>query len=282
MTSFQASPPGLAMFDVTCSYSRPLYLESMTEVPPQPPMPATPAPSKKPWFKRWWVWVIAGVVVLGGIGGALGGGDTEESLQADEPAPEVSQDDESDVVEEASVAEEDEAEAEPVEEPAEDPEPVEEPEPTEEAVPEGPDLTASQANAVRSAENYVSMTAFSRDGLIEQLEFEQYSTEDATFAVDHINADWGAEAVEKAEDYIDMMGFSKQGLIDQLEFDKFTPEDANNAADVIDVDWNAEAAEKAQDYVDMMGFSRQSLIDQLIFDGFTPEQAAHGASAVGL
>lgn len=31
--------------------------------------------SRKPWYKRWWVWAIAAVVVISGIGNALGGGD---------------------------------------------------------------------------------------------------------------------------------------------------------------------------------------------------------------
>ena len=29
---------------------------------------------KKPFYKKWWVWTIAGVLVLGGIGSAMGGG----------------------------------------------------------------------------------------------------------------------------------------------------------------------------------------------------------------
>ena len=37
-----------------------------------PPDAAPPRP-KKPWFKRWWVWVL-GVVVLAGAANALGGG----------------------------------------------------------------------------------------------------------------------------------------------------------------------------------------------------------------
>ena len=32
--------------------------------------PAQPKP-KKPWYKKWWIWVIVGVLVVGGIGGAF-------------------------------------------------------------------------------------------------------------------------------------------------------------------------------------------------------------------
>lgn len=37
-----------------------------------------PTPSKKPWFKKWWVW-LGIVVLLMGIGNALGGGGTTQS-----------------------------------------------------------------------------------------------------------------------------------------------------------------------------------------------------------
>ncbi|WP_329604319.1 Ltp family lipoprotein [Mycolicibacterium fortuitum] len=52
--------------------------------------------------------------------------------------------------------------------------------------------TVSQRNAVRTAKSYLSYTAFSRKGLIQQLEYEGFSTVDATFAVDSIAVDWNA------------------------------------------------------------------------------------------
>jgi hypothetical protein len=84
----------------------------------------------------------------------------------------------------------------------------------------------SQQNAVRKAESYVDYTAFSRQGLIEQLEYDDFSTEDATFAVDSINVDWNEQAVKKAKSYLDYTAFSHSGLIDQLEYDGFTPAQA--------------------------------------------------------
>src|SRR5699024_2065096 len=50
--------------------------------------------------------------------------------------------------------------------------------------------SVSQQNALESAESYLSFTAFSRSGLIEQLEFEGYSNADATWAVDNVTVDW--------------------------------------------------------------------------------------------
>ena len=86
--------------------------------------------------------------------------------------------------------------------------------------------TVSQLNAVRSAKNYLRVMAFSRQGLIHQLEFEGYSTADATYGVDHSGANWYDQAVKKAKEYLRVMPYSKQGLIDQLEFQGFTYEQA--------------------------------------------------------
>jgi hypothetical protein len=87
-------------------------------------------------------------------------------------------------------------------------------------------LTTGQRNAVRKAESYLSFMAFSRTGLIEQLEFEGFSRGDSTFAVDHLSINWKKQAVEKAASYLDLMAFSRQGLIDQLLFEGFTQSEA--------------------------------------------------------
>src|SRR5699024_10277346 len=79
----------------------------------------------------------------------------------------------------------------------------------EEVKPEG--LSRPQKNAVRSAEQYINMTGFSGEGLIEQLSSEYgdgYGIEDATIAIDSLNIDWNEQAVRSAEEYLDMTGFS--------------------------------------------------------------------------
>jgi len=87
-----------------------------------------------------------------------------------------------------------------------------------------PQLTLGQRNATAKAQDYLSFMGFSRQGLIEQLQYEGYSPEDATFGADNAGADWNAEAAEKARDYLDSMAFSRDGLYDQLEYEGFTPE----------------------------------------------------------
>ncbi|MCM3778388.1 Ltp family lipoprotein [Microbacterium hydrocarbonoxydans] len=88
---------------------------------------------------------------------------------------------------------------------------------------EKPKLTVAQENAIRSAQNYLDFTGFSRSGLIGQLEYEGFSTEDATFAVDNAGADWNLEAAEKAQSYLDFSSFSRDGLYGQLEYEGFLP-----------------------------------------------------------
>lgn len=95
---------------------------------------------------------------------------------------------------------------------------------------EKPKLTVGQENAASKALDYLDYTAFSRSGLIKQLEFEGFTTDEATFGVDYIDADWNAQAEAKAQDYMDYSSFSKQGLIDQLIFEGFSKEQAEIGA----------------------------------------------------
>jgi hypothetical protein len=98
------------------------------------------------------------------------------------------------------------------------------------------DLTGPQNNAVRSAEQYLSMSGFSRNGLIDQLSSDAgdgYEISDATVAVDSLNIDWNQEAVKSAKQYLSMMGFSCKGLINQLsssDGDKYTVDQATYGA----------------------------------------------------
>lgn len=86
--------------------------------------------------------------------------------------------------------------------------------------------TTGQRNALKTAKSYLSVMGFSYNGLIGQLEYEQYSHEDAVYAADNCGADWNEQAAKVARSYLDAMSFSKNGLIDQLEYEGFTHEQA--------------------------------------------------------
>jgi hypothetical protein len=143
-------------------------------------------------------------------------------------------------------------------------------------------FTRSEENAVRSAESYLSFSAFSRSGLIDQLEFEGYTNAEATLAVDYLDGDWNEQAALSAESYLDFAAFSESGLIDQLEFEGFTSDQATSGVNSITVDWNEQAWKSAESYLGFSSFSRSGLIDQLLFEGFTQSQATYGVDKAGL
>lgn len=97
-------------------------------------------------------------------------------------------------------------------------------------------LTGPQKNAVRSANQYLSVQGFSRNGLIEQLSSEAgdgYKLADATAAVDSLKVDWDKQAARSAKQYLSLAGFSCKGLIEQLSSsagDKYTKSQATSGA----------------------------------------------------
>lgn len=87
-------------------------------------------------------------------------------------------------------------------------------------------ITISQSNALKSAKSYLEYSSFSYNGLIEQLEYEKYSHEDAVYAADNCGADWNEQAAKSAESYLAYSFFSRDSLIEQLEYEGFTHEQA--------------------------------------------------------
>ena len=81
-------------------------------------------------------------------------------------------------------------------------------------------------NAVAKAKQYLDVMAFSYTGLIEQLEYEGFSHDEAEYGANNCGADWDTQAVRKAAEYLDVMSFSRQELIEQLEYEGFTYEQA--------------------------------------------------------
>lgn len=99
--------------------------------------------------------------------------------------------------------------------------------------PKTPNETVSQSNAVRSAKAYLAYSAFSRDGLVEQLEYEQFSHADAVYGADNSGADWYEQAAKSSEAYMEYSAFSRGSLIEQLKYDGFTQAQAEHGADAV-------------------------------------------------
>ena len=61
--------------------------------------------------------------------------------------------------------------------------------------------------------------------------YEQFSSADATFAVNHITVNWDQQAAGSAKDYMSSVGgFSCGSMVQQLEYDKYTPAQASFGA----------------------------------------------------
>lgn len=97
-------------------------------------------------------------------------------------------------------------------------------------------LTGSQTNAARSAQQYLTISGFSRKGLISQLSSDagdRYDVSDATIAVDSLDVDWNQQAVRSAKQYLTLSGFSCSGLVEQLSSgagDQYTKSQATYGA----------------------------------------------------
>lgn len=236
---------------------------------------ASPARAKRPWYTRKAiiipVAVVAGIILIGGIGSALGGGSSSRDA-----APETAQDDASSEV-------------------AVQPEP--EPEPVMIVMPNVIGVDGATARATLEAlgirvavDGDESMPVIAQD-VAEGAEVEAGSTVTLTLEAKPQLTLGQENAIRSAQSYLDFTAFSRAGLFDQLtsEYGEgYDGADAEFALAYLEqnglVDWNAEAVESAQSYLDFTSFSRQGLYDQLTSEyggQFTPEQADHALSAVG-
>ena len=58
-------------------------------------------------------------------------------------------------------------------------------------------ISISKQNALKKAKSYLNYSAFSKQGLIEQLEYEKFSHEDAVYGVDNCGANWNEQVLKK-------------------------------------------------------------------------------------
>ena len=143
------------------------------------------------------------------------------------------------------------------------------------------DVTLGMSNALDQALSYLNYSAFSYTGLIDQLEYEGYSTDEATYAVDNCGADWNEQALLKAQSYLEYSAFSESGLEEQLEYEGFTTDEATYAVENCGADWNEQAVLTAENYLEYSSFSESELINQLEYEGFSTEQAEYAVEQVG-
>lgn len=141
--------------------------------------------------------------------------------------------------------------------------------------------TTGEQNALSKAKSYLSHSAFSYTGLIEQLEYSGYSNSEATYAADHCGANWNEQALKKAKSYTSHSAFSYDGLVEQLEYSGFTHDQAVYGASNCGLSESSAALEKAQSYLSHSAFSYTGLIEQLEYSGFSHEDSVAAADKCG-
>lgn len=139
------------------------------------------------------------------------------------------------------------------------------------------EATLGEKNALEKAYQYFNSSAFSYKGIIEQLEYEGFTTSEATYAADNCGENWNRQALKCAERYFNTSAFSYKGIIEQLEYEGFTTSEATYAANNCNEDWNEQAAKCAERYLKASAFSYDGMIEQLEYEGFTHEEAIYGA-----
>ena len=142
--------------------------------------------------------------------------------------------------------------------------------------------TVGQQNALDEAKSYLNVMPFSYAGLVEQLEYEGFSSSEAEYGAANCGADWNEQAKKSAMSYLRTSAFSESGLIEQLEYEGFTSSETEYGVAHCGADWNEQAVKSAASYIELLSMSRSELIEQLEFEGFTHSQAVYGAEKNGL
>lgn len=209
---------------------------------------------KKPFFKKWWFWVIVVFLIIGMAGtGGDDTADTNNDIAVSENLNNAALDKDTSTV-------------------------------VDHAEEENDNVPAEYKAALKKAKSYSDMMNMSKAAIYDQLtsEYGEKFPEDAAqYAIDNLDADYKENALKKAESYSETMYMSKAGIYDQLisEYgEKFTEEEAQYAVDNLVADYNANALEKAKSYREMMSMSNDAIYDQLISpygEKFTKEEAQY-------
>lgn len=76
-------------------------------------------------------------------------------------------------------------------------------------------------------------SAFSHDGLVDQLVYAKFTQAQAVHGADNSGADWNEQAAKAAKSYMETSTFSRDSLIAQLEYSKFTHAQAEHGANSV-------------------------------------------------
>lgn len=97
----------------------------------------------------------------------------------------------------------------------------------------GSDANERLEAALSRASECLRYNSYSRSGLIERLESDGFTAQEAAYAAENCGADWAEQALRSGKSYLNSSAFSHNGLIGQLEYEGFTNGEAAYAADTL-------------------------------------------------
>lgn len=146
--------------------------------------------------------------------------------------------------------------------------------------------------------NYMSISNMSRKLLLEQLEWEGFSTETASSAIDELVNSGEIEFFTKCYNWgshlIENHGESKQLLYNELINTGFSEEEVAYAFDLFEnvdqVNWSLEAVQRAEEFLlyNRSDYTREEMISTLTYingvigSGFTQEEAEFACDKLGI
>lgn len=85
------------------------------------------------------------------------------------------------------------------------------------------------------------------------------------------------QALRAAQNYLNEAAFSEEWLTAQVKSDGFSDADAEWAVEHVGADWNEQAYKKGLEYLTLTSFTYDDLVNQLVFEGFSQSQSEYGA-----
>lgn len=140
--------------------------------------------------------------------------------------------------------------------------------------------TKSQKEAVKKTKDYVKYDHASKANIIKRLvEWDDFSEEDAQYAVNHVKCNYNKAALKTAKDYYKNNHMSKEVIQKQLtsEWEQFTEKEAQYAVKHLKVDYKKAALARAKKMYKTNHLSKQAIYNALFSSDlrFTEEEAQY-------
>ncbi len=209
--------------------------------------------NKKPFYKKWWFWVIVAIILIGGLGSSGEKNQNETNITSTTTS----------AIEQTKITVVDFSQM------------------TEEEIKNWCDSNKIGFNVTNEYSDTVEKGAFVSQSKEPNSTIYEGDRITIVYSLGKEPSTEYKNALKKAESYSKTMHMSKKRIYEQLtsEYGENFPADAAQyAIDNLVADWNANALEKAKSYQETMNMSKQRIYEQLTSEygeGFTAEEAQY-------